>query len=221
MPPGLIPRILRDAFFNLADHGASRSAWSACAGKTRFGTIEERDVRPLAPETLIDTDALAERIGEMADDIARDTPEDAELAVLIVLKGAFVFGADLLRRIDRRTRIGFLETHKDPERPGRTDFVLTHPFSIENSDLLIVEDILDSGVTLRQLQQRLRARRPKRLRTAVLLDKTARRTVDVPVEYIGFEIPDRWVVGFGLDDEEAYRNLPFVGWVEQSPNQGS
>ncbi len=178
-------------------------------------------MRPLAPETLIDTDALAERIGEMADDIARDTPEDAELAVLIVLKGAFVFGADLLRRIDRRTRIGFLETHKDPERPGRTDFVLTHPFSIENSDLLIVEDILDSGVTLRQLQQRLRARRPKRLRTAVLLDKTARRTVDVPVEYIGFEIPDRWVVGFGLDDEEAYRNLPFVGWVEQSPNQGS
>ena len=170
--------------------------------------------RRLAPEILITKQAIAQRVRELGQAIAEQTPEKGEIAALIVLKGAFVFAADLLREIPRRTRIGFLETHKDPERPEATDFVFTHPFSVEGADLLIIEDILDTGVTLTRLQERLRSRRPQRIRTVILLDKTSRRTVDVDVDHIGFEIPDKWVVGYGLDDEEAYRNMPDIGYVE-------
>ncbi len=173
-------------------------------------------MRTLAPEILIPEDALARRVREMAEEITRDTPEDAEIAALVVLKGAFVFAADLLRRIPRRVRIGFLETHKVPSRPGAADFAFTHPFRIEGSDLLLIEDILDTGVTLSHLLSRLRARRPARLRTAILLDKKPRRTVNVDVDYVGFEIPDKWVVGYGLDDDETYRNLPYIGYVEEA-----
>ena len=170
--------------------------------------------RRLAPEILITKQAIARRVEELGRAIAEQTPEEGEIAALIVLKGAFVFAADLLREIPRRTRIGFLETHKDPERPDSTDFVFTHPFSVEGADLLIIEDILDTGVTLTRLQERLRSRRPQRIRTAVLLDKSCRRTVEVEVDYIGFEIPDKWVVGYGLDEEEAFRNMPQIGYVE-------
>jgi hypoxanthine phosphoribosyltransferase len=163
--------------------------------------------RKLSTEALITADRIRVRVAELARGIAADTPEDADLAALIVLKGAFIFGADLLRAIPRRVRVGFLETHRDPQRPGLADFVFTYPFPVEGADLLVIEDILDSGHTLRHLQSRMAARRPRRLRTAVLLDKKPRREVDVPVEYIGFEIPDRWVVGYGLDDGEYYRNL--------------
>lgn len=174
-------------------------------------------MRPLAPEVLIDEPALAERVTALARAIEAETEEGADLAALVVLKGAFVFAADLLRQIERPLRLGFLEIHKDPARPGNADFVFTHPFRIEGADLLLVEDILDTGITLSYLLRRLRARRPARIRTAVLLDKVARREVEVPVEYVGFEIPDRWVVGYGLDDDEMYRNLRQIRYVENGP----
>ncbi len=171
-------------------------------------------MRALASEILFTREQIHERVLELGAAITADTPAGQEIAALIVLKGAFIFGADLLRAIDRPTRIGFLETHKDPERPGVTDFVFTHPFSIEDADLLIIEDILDSGITMNRLLARLAARRPERIRTAILLDKTARRSEEVRVEYSGFEIPDKWVVGYGLDDGETYRNLPHISYVE-------
>ncbi len=172
-------------------------------------------MRALSSEVLIEEDALRARIAELGRAIAEDTPEDGEIAVLIVLKGAFVFAADLLRAIPRRTRVGFLETHKDPDDPSATDFVFTHAFPLEGADLLIVEDILDSGITMNRLFDRLRARKPSRMRTAVLLDKSSRRVEEVAIDYTGFEIPDKWVVGFGLDDEEAHRNLPHIGYTEE------
>jgi hypoxanthine phosphoribosyltransferase len=170
-------------------------------------------VRPLAPEVLIPAERIKARVRELARQITADTPEDREIAALIVLKGAFVFGADLLRETPRRMRIGFLETHRDPSRPGLADFVFTYPFPVEGADLLVVEDILDTGRTLRHLQTRMLSRRPARLRTVVLLDKKPRREVEAPVDYIGFEIPDLWVVGYGLDDCENYRNLSDIRYV--------
>lgn len=170
-------------------------------------------MKGLAPEVLITEEQLRARIDDLAREIAGATPADGEIAALIVLKGAFVFAADLVRAIPRRMRIGFLETHKDPTRPGLADFVFTYPFPIEGADLLVIEDILDTGHTLRHLQRRMLARRPARLRTAVLLDKKPRREVEVPVDYVGFEIPDRWVVGYGLDDGERYRNLKDIRYI--------
>lgn len=170
-------------------------------------------MRPLAGEILISAEAIAARVRAMARDIDASTPQDGEIAALVVLKGAFIFAADLLRAIERPTRVGFLEIHKDPEGSREADFVFTHPFPIEGRDVLIIEDILDSGITLTALQGHMRARKPARLRTAVLLDKTVRRVVPCPVEFVGFEIPDRWVVGYGLDDEGYYRNLPAIGYI--------
>ncbi len=171
-------------------------------------------MRPLASEILIPEQRIAERVRELALEIERDTPPDGEIAALIVLKGAFVFGADLLRALRRPTRVGFLEIHRQGDHEREVEFIFTHPFPIEDRDVLVVEDILDTGVTMTALLERLRARRPARVRTAVLLDKRCRREIDCPVEYVGFEIPDRWVVGYGLDDDERYRNLPAIGYVE-------
>lgn len=172
-------------------------------------------IRPLATETLITASQIERRVGELAAEIGETVPSGGELAVLVILKGAFIFAADLVRSLPCRTRLGFMEIHKDPERPGRADFVFTHPFPMEGADVLVVEDILDTGHTLDHLLARLRSRRPARLRTVVLLDKKPRREVAVLPEYIGFEIPDRWVVGYGLDDGEAYRNLPDVRYVRE------
>lgn len=172
-------------------------------------------MRSLAPDIIIGRDQLRERVTAMAHQIAADTPEDGEISALIVLKGAFVFAADLLREIPNRVRVGFLETHKDPLRPGLADFVFTYPFPVEGADLVVIEDILDTGHTLKHLQNRMQSRRPRRLRTAILLDKKPRREVEVPVDYVGFEIPDIWVVGYGLDDGERYRNLPDIRFVRE------
>lgn len=171
-------------------------------------------MRALASEILIDAATIHRRVRELAVEIDRDTPENGEIAALIVLKGAFVFGSDLLREIRRQTRVGFLESHRDPRHPGMADFAFTHTFPVENSDLLIIEDILDTGHTMNHLLSRMRSRRPARLRTVVLLDKISRREVPVPVEYTGFQVPDKWVVGYGLDEEERFRNLPHITFVE-------
>lgn len=173
-------------------------------------------MRALSEEVLITPEALAKRVDEIARAIEGDTPEGGEISALIVLKGAFVFGADLLRRVRRPVRVGFLEIHKDPQDPDEVDFIFTHPFAVEGSDLLVVEDILDTGITMNALLARLRQRRPRRLRTAILLDKKERREVPCPVEYTGFEVPDKWVVGYGLDDAGLYRNLPGIQYVQET-----
>lgn len=168
----------------------------------------------LSTEVLIGEEALDERVRAMAEAIAADTPEGRELSVLALLDGAFMFCADLVRRLPMPVRLAMtpvLSVQRGGD-PGRV--VLPIDFPVEGADLLVVEDILDTGRTLASLAERLRRKRPRRLRIAVLLDKPHRRQVPLAPDYTGFRVPDRWVVGYGLDADGLYRNLPYISYVE-------
>jgi len=165
------------------------------------------------PTTLIGRDALARRIAELAGGIRRDFGPDAPIHLVAALKGAFVFLADLMRMLDGPLTCDFLAVSSYGDgRSSSGEVRLTKDLdeSIEGRDVLIVEDIVDSGLTLSYLQTMLRARRPRSLRTVCLLDKRVRREIDVAIDYVGFVIEDRFVVGYGLDFSGRYRNLPDV-----------
>jgi hypoxanthine phosphoribosyltransferase len=168
----------------------------------------------LSSEVLIGEERIATRVRELAAAIAADTPEGEPLSVLALLDGAFMFCADLTRRLPMPIRLALvpLVSVNRGGDPGK--IVLPPDFPIEGADLLIVEDILDTGRTLSALRDTLVPRRPARVRIAVLLDKPARREVEIRPDYVGFTIPDRWVVGYGLDSDGLYRNLPYISWVE-------
>lgn len=168
----------------------------------------------LSSEILISEERLDERVRAIAEAVARDTPEGVSLSVLAPLDGAFMFCADLVRRLPMPVRIALVPVASVARGgdPGRVALPLDFP--VEGADLLIVEDILDTGCTLAALRERLERRRPRRIRIAVLLDKPARRRVDVRPDYVGFQVPDRWIVGYGLDADGLYRNLPYVSHVE-------
>jgi hypoxanthine phosphoribosyltransferase len=134
-----------------------------------------------------------------------------------VLKGAFVFLSDLARAIDGNTTLDFIAVSSygaSTQSSGQVQLLKDLESTIEGRDVVIVEDIVDTGLTLTYLQHILRARSPRRLRTACLLSKPSRRKVDVTVDYVGFTIEDKFVVGYGLDYGERYRNLPFIGVIE-------
>jgi hypoxanthine phosphoribosyltransferase len=167
----------------------------------------------LSSATLIDEGQIAHRVDAMARAITADTPEGAQLSVLALMDGSFMFCADLVRRLPMPVRLAFVPLLSvrrggDPER-----LVLPPGFPLRGEDLLVVEDILDSGATLAALKARLAREEPRRIRLAMLLDKTGRRSVDVRPDYVGFEVDDRWVVGYGLDYEGLYRNLPYISYV--------
>jgi len=159
---------------------------------------------------LITSDQIQRRIREMAAEIERDYPE-GPLYLVSVLKGAFVFVADLARAITRTpVRIEFMAISTyghQKTSSGQVKVTRDLDVNIEGHDVLIVEDIIDSGVTLSYLKRLLEQRKPKSLAIATLLDKPERRVQPVEVKYIGFQIPDEFVVGYGLDFAEDYRNL--------------
>ncbi len=162
-------------------------------------------------EILLTADAIAGRIGELAAEIRRDCPGDIHL--IAVLKGAFVFLADLVRRLGDGVTLDFIAVSSygaATTSSGQVRLLKDLDIPIENRDVLIVEDIVDTGVTLAYLKDILTARNPRSLRTACLLSKPSRRRQDVQVEYVGFSIPDRFVVGYGLDYAGRYRNLPHI-----------
>jgi len=165
---------------------------------------------PVQP--LIDAAALQTRIRELAAEIRHDSPA-VDLHFICVLKGAFLFLADLVRAIDGGVTVDFitLSSYAGVRSSGEVRVVKDLDTGIEGRDVVIVEDVVDTGLTLRCLQDILRARRPRRLRTACLLSKPTRRRTDVTVDYVGFTINNHFVVGYGLDHEEHYRNLPYVG----------
>ena len=166
-------------------------------------------------ETLLPTETIQQRVSDLAATIRRDHPDD--LHVICVLKGAFVFLSDLVRAIPGHVSIDFMALSsygKSTSSSGEVRLLKDLDVGIEGRHVVIVEDIVDSGLTLSYLQDILRARGPKTLKTACLLSKPSRRKVPVVVEYIGFEIEDRFVVGYGLDHAEQYRNLPFIGVIE-------
>lgn len=165
----------------------------------------------LSSEILIPESALRARVASMAAAITSDTPEGTTLSVIALMDGAFVFCADLVRRLPMPIRLALVpivsvERGGDPRK-------IAVPFPVRGADVLVVEDILDTGRTLSALSSHLLEQAPARLRVAVLLDKPARRAVDFRPDYTGFTVPDRWIVGYGLDVDGLYRNLPYVTYV--------
>ncbi len=166
-------------------------------------------------KTLIDEAALQARVREVARDIRQDAGDDAIL-LLGVLKGAFMFMADLMRQIGGDVTCDFIavSSYVGTTSSGEVQIKKDVDSPLEGRTVIIVEDIVDTGLTLQYLQGILQKRNPKSLKTACLLSKPSRRKAEVPVDYIGFEIEDKFVVGYGLDFNERYRNLPYIGIVE-------
>ena len=163
----------------------------------------------LAPRVFLTSDQIQKRVREMGEQISADFP-DGPIYLIAILKGAFMFLADLARSIKTPSRVEFMGISsygRGKTTSGQVKVTKDLDVSIEGHHVLIVEDIVDSGVTLTYLMNLLEQRRPKSLRIATLLDKPDRRLRPVEVAYIGFQIPDEFVVGYGLDFAEDYRNL--------------
>ena len=166
---------------------------------------------PAPPEILLSEDQIQKRVTELALELRRDFPE--ELHLVAVLKGAFVFLSDLIRQIPGDLSLDFIAATSYAQgatTSGEVRLLNDLDVAIDGKHVVIVEDIVDSGTTLRYLQEILRARNPHSLATACLLSKPARRQVDVKVDYVGFTIEDRFVVGYGLDYAGRYRNLRHI-----------
>ncbi len=165
-------------------------------------------------EILVAEERIASKVAELGARIAADYA-DRPFTLVSVLKGSLPFMADLMRAIDRPLRIDLMEVSSyggnTTESSGLVRILKDLSASIEGEDVLIVEDIIDTGLTLNYLIRYLRGKNPASLRICTLLDKPARRLVDIPVDYTGFTIPDQFVVGYGLDYGELYRNLRYVG----------
>jgi hypoxanthine phosphoribosyltransferase len=171
------------------------------------------ELRPT--DTLLTADQIQARVRELAVDIRRDFP--GELHLIAVLKGAFIFLSDLVRNMPGHVSLDFMAVSsyaKGTTTSGEVRLLKDLDTTLEGKNVVIVEDIVDTGLTLTYLQDILRARAPRQLRTCCLLSKPSRRVVDVKVEYIGFSIEDRFVVGYGLDYAEQYRNLPHIAVLE-------
>ncbi|MFO0755942.1 MAG: hypoxanthine phosphoribosyltransferase [Byssovorax sp.] len=166
--------------------------------------------------TMLSAEQIAARVRELGAQIAADY-KDRRLVLVCVLKGSFVFTSDLCRAIDGNLRIEFLGVRSYGEGTSTSGVVqITQDLSkpIEGDDILIVEDIVDTGLTIAHLLELLQTRHPASIKVCALLHKPARTKVEVPIHYLGFTIEDRFVVGYGLDWAERYRNLPFIGVVE-------
>ena len=164
-------------------------------------------------EVLIEPQALQNRIAELGDEISGDY-EGRDLLLVGVLKGAVFFMADLMRNLTIPCEIDFMAISSygdSTDSSGVVRILKDLDINIESRDVLVVEDIIDSGLTLSYLMRNLEAREPASLEICALLTKPERREIDVPVRYVGFEIPNRFVIGYGLDFAERYRNLPYVG----------
>lgn len=172
-----------------------------------------REPRPT--EILLSREQIQKRVVELALEIRRDFVDDVHL--IAVLKGAFMFLSDLVRAMPGAVSLDFMAVSsygKGTSSSGQVRLLKDLDSTLEGRNVVIVEDIVDTGLTLTYLQDILRARSPKALRTACLLSKPSRRQVDVTVEYVGFTIEDRFVVGYGLDFAEHYRNLPDIAVME-------
>ena len=172
--------------------------------------------RPYVIDQMISAKAIAARVESLAQEIESFYAGTDKLIVIGLLRGSFVFIADLVRELDMVVEVDFLEasSYGDGMESSREVRILKDlRGQIEGRDVLVVEDIVDTGFTLSHVLQLLRARGPRKLRTIALLDKPSRREVDMRADWIGFEIPDEFVVGYGIDFAQRNRNLPFIGKV--------
>ena len=162
---------------------------------------------------LLSEDEIREKVRELGGKITADY-KNSNLMLVTVLKGAVVFLADLMRQIDVPAEIDFMVVASyvsGVKSSGVVKIVKDLDVPLAGKDILIVEDILDSGLTLSYIKELLESRGPRSIRIATLLDKPSRRKVDLQADYIGFSVPDEFVIGYGLDYDEKYRNLPYIG----------
>ena len=168
-------------------------------------------------KTLIDEEKLNKRISEIAEKISNDYINE-EIVLVCILKGAVYFAIDLSKKITNdNIIIDFMKVSSygsQTESSGKINFKLDLSENIEKKNVIIVEDIIDTGITLNYLYNHLISKNPKSLKLCVLLDKKERRIQDIHVDYIGFEIENKFVIGYGLDYDEKYRNLPYIGYIE-------
>lgn len=167
-------------------------------------------------EVLYSENDLALRVKELAEAIQSDY-QDKELLVIGVLKGANIFMGDLIRKIELPIQIDFIAASSygsSTESSGVVKIVKDLDYSIEGKHVLIVEDIIDSGLTLKYLEENFMSRKPASLEICTLLDKPERRKANIAVKYVGYEIPDEFIVGYGIDYAEKYRNLPYVATLK-------
>lgn len=171
------------------------------------------------PRVLIPEDDLQRRVTELAHEIDRDYVGSERLVTVGVLKGSVFFMVDLLQRVTLPVQVDFFQTSSYGEgtQPGEVRIRKDIDLSVRGADVLLIEDIVDSGYTLRTILDLMRFRGARSVKLCALLDKKERRKVEVPIDYCGFEIEDLFVVGYGLDLADYYRNLPYIGVYDDSP----
>jgi len=179
--------------------------------------VSQTELERAVGEILIDEETLSARIAELGTEVSADY-QGRDLLLIGVLKGAVFFMADLMRHLTVQCEVDFMAISSygaSTDSSGIVRILKDLDINIEGRDVLVVEDIIDSGLTLSYLMRNLESREPASLEVCALMTKPARREIDVPVRYIGFEIPNRFVVGYGLDFGERYRNLPYVGVLNE------
>jgi hypoxanthine phosphoribosyltransferase len=179
--------------------------------------MSQTELERAVGEILIDEETLAARVAELGVEVSSDY-QGRDLLLIGVLKGAVFFMADLMRHLTVPCEVDFMAISSygdSTDSSGIVRILKDLDINIEGRDVLVVEDIIDSGLTLSYLMRNLESREPASLEVCALLTKPARREIDVPVRYVGLEIPNRFVVGYGLDFAERYRNLPYVAVLSQ------
>ena len=179
--------------------------------------MSQTELEAAVGEVLIDEETLAARVAELGAEVSADY-HGRDLLLIGVLKGAVFFMADLMRHLTFPCEIDFMAISSygaSTDSSGVVRILKDLDINIEGRDVLVVEDIIDSGLTLSYLIRNLESREPSSLEVCALLTKPSRREIDVPVRYVGFEIPNKFVVGYGLDFAERYRNLPYVGVLDE------
>ena len=172
--------------------------------------------KPYVIDSMISAKSIAARIEQLAHQIETEFSDTDKLVVIGLLRGSLVFIADLVREISLPIEVDFLEvsSYDDGMESSREVRILKDlRGTVENRDVLIVEDIVDTGHTMKNVTQHIIRRNPKRMKTIALLDKPSRREVEVKTDFLGFEIPDEFVVGYGIDFAQRNRNLPYIGKV--------
>lgn len=163
-------------------------------------------------QVVFTREEIQERIVELGKEITKDY-EGRELVIVSLLRGSFIFAADLVREIDLKLSVDFMTTSSylgGEKSTGNVEIVQDVRMDLEGKDVLIVDDIVDTGYTLNAVYELIKAKNPKSLKTCVMLDKPSRREVEQDVHYIGFEIPDLFIVGYGLNYGDHYRNIPYI-----------
>jgi hypoxanthine phosphoribosyltransferase len=168
-------------------------------------------------KVLLTEEEIKKRVKELAKEIEKDFPH-GDLILIGVLKGSVIFVSDLMRALNLKVTMDFMAVSSyglSSETSGIVRILKDLDFDIEGRDVIIVEDIIDTGTTLKYLYEYLKARHPRTLKICCLLDKPDRRRVNIEGDYVGFKIPDAFVVGYGLDYAEMFRNLPYIGILKE------